>query len=191
MSFLMRWARNILGFFGIWNKSAKVLFLGLDNAGKTTLLHRLKKETLSSFQPTYHPNQDELWFGNLKFKTFDMGGHDTARKLWKQYCQNVDAIVFLVDSAARERFPESKKELDVLLAADELQNVPFLILGNKIDMPRASSEDELRNALGLHATSGKGKVEGREIRPIEVFMCTVLNKEGYGEGFQWLAQFLK
>jgi ADP-ribosylation factor family len=89
----------------------------------------------------------------------------------------VDAIVFLVDSNDRERFPESKKELDSLLSDDGLASVPFLVLGNKIDIPQAASEDELRFQLGLtNYTTGKGKVDLKDsnVRPIEVFMCSVV-----------------
>jgi len=78
-----------------------------------------------------------------------------------------------------------------LLSADDLATVPFLILGNKIDMGRVASEDELRTALGLHhLTTGKGKVPLKDIRPIELFMCSVVKRSGYGEGFRWLSQYI-
>lgn len=89
-------------------------------------------------------------------RVHDLGGHDVARELWAEYFTAVNAIVYLVDCNDRDRFPEAKAELDKLLSNDQLQGVPFLILGNKIDMQRAASEPELRQALGLqHYLTGK------------------------------------
>jgi GTP-binding protein SAR1 len=191
--FLWDWFAGILNYLGLYKKSGKLVFLGLDNAGKTTLLHMLKDDRLAQPVPTLHPTSEELTLGNIKFTTFDLGGHKQVRKVWKEYFPAVDAIVFLIDVWDRQRLIESKAELDSLLLDEQVQNCPILILGNKIDKIGALGEQECRQVFNLNGiTTGKGNINRADLsgRPMELFMCSVLKREGYGEAFRWLSQYL-
>ncbi len=173
---------SVLSYLGLYNKKANIVFLGLDNAGKTALLHVLKNDTVTQTRPTIHPHSEELKMGNLKLNTYDLGGHETARKIWKDYFPAVSAILFLVDSVDVNRFPEAKKELEKILETPELVNIPIAILGNKIDMKGSVSVDELKQALGYD------DILSRETRPMEIFMVSVAKKIGYSAALEWISK---
>ena len=172
---------SVLGYLGLYNKKANIVFLGLDNAGKSALLHVLKTDRVTQTRPTIHPHSEELKMGNLVLNTYDLGGHETARKIWKDYFPAVNAILFLVDSVDVKRFPEAYKELSDILETPELVNIPIAILGNKIDMAGAVSIEELKAALHYDELMAK------ENRPMEVFMTSVTKKIGYSNALEWIS----
>lgn len=172
---------TVLGYLGLYNKKANIVFLGLDNAGKTALLHVLKNDRVTQTRPTIHPHSEELKMGNLKLNTYDLGGHTTARKIWKDYFPAVHAILFLVDSVDVGRFPEAYDELEKILATPELVNIPIAILGNKIDMAGSVPIEELKEALHYD------ELLTRETRPMEIFMVSVAKKIGYSAALEWIS----
>lgn len=147
--FIFDFFKNMLGYLGLYKKSGKILFLGLDNAGKTTLLRRLKDGRLVQHDPTLGSHTEELVLGNIRFKAFDLGGHEAVRKTWKNYFASIDGIVYLVDSSDSARFEESRTEFNKIISTKELNQVPIIILGNKIDIQGAASEEDLRINFGL------------------------------------------
>ena len=173
---------SVLGYLGLYNKKANIVFLGLDNAGKSALLHVLKTDRVTQTRPTIHPHSEELKMGNLVLNTYDLGGHETARKIWKDYFPAVNAILFLVDSVDMKRFPEARKELENILETPELSNIPIAILGNKIDMEGAVSVEELKASLHFD------EIMEKETRPIEIFMTSVTKKIGYTKALEWISK---
>jgi len=188
---------DLFSWLGLLPENSKILFLGLDNAGKTTLLYMLRDDRMTTHNPTLHPHAEELSIGSRRFRAFDLGGHEAARRIWKDYYADVDAVIFLVDASDRSRMPEARNELHSLFNTESLRHVPFAILGNKIDIPTACSVDELRTYLGVPASSNYGggyhnvPVNAMRTGPSEVFMVSLLNKMGYSAAFNWISETLK
>mmetsp|Transcript_3815 Transcript_3815/g.16532 ORF Transcript_3815/g.16532 Transcript_3815/m.16532 type:complete len:156 (-) Transcript_3815:460-927(-) len=153
---LLDWFLGILFRLGLFYKQAKVLFLGLDNAGKTSLLNRLKLGAVSLYAPTTRVNIEQFSIGGIVFTAFDVGGHEMWRHLWSDFYEAVDAVVFIVDSADIGRFEEAKEELHALLEDPSLISIPFLVLGNKQDVAGAAHLPQLIDTLEVSASNSSG-----------------------------------
>jgi GTP-binding protein SAR1 len=161
---------------GLYNKKASLLVIGLDNAGKTTLLGMLVHNKIKCYEPTSHPNMETLQIGGVEFTTHDLGGHLAARRLWQSYYTSTSCVLFMVDTTDHKRMGEACMELSRILA--DANGIPVLVLGNKIDALGAYSEYQLRCALNLHTKNEN----------IGVFMCSVVKRAGIEEAFEWLSK---
>jgi len=189
VSWWREWLRGAMAKLGIWSKKGQLLVIGLDNAGKSTLLTMLVRSKVVQHEPTHQPVSDEIQVGSLKLRAVDMGGHAIARRMWREYSKEADAVVYIVDAADRERFPEAALELHKLLAGALPPHVPVLVLGNKLDLPNAVREEELYFSLGLdELVQQAGPQPGR---PLRLFMCSVYQGTGFTEGLEWLASCVK
>merc|ERR1711871_701247 len=178
------WWYKTLAKFGIFLKKGRLLVIGLDNAGKSTLLTVLMRNEVVPTAPTQQPVTDVIKIGHMKLRAVDMGGHEIARRMWAQYSHEADGIVYIVDAVDRERFQEAAVELHKLLAALP-PNAPVLILANKVDLPHAAHQEELYYALGLDELQQAGSQ-----RPIGLYLCSIFERRGYEEGFEWLSSFI-
>lgn len=147
--------------------------VGLDAAGKTTILYKLKLGEIVTTIPTIGFNVETVEYKNICFTVWDVGGQDKIRPLWRHYFTNTDGLIYVVDSNDKERVSEAKDELDKMLQEDELQNAHVLVFANKQDLPNAMAVSEISEKLGLAsirnrkwyaqaacATQGTGLYEG-------------------------------
>ncbi|KAI1211948.1 GTP-binding protein SAR1 [Annulohypoxylon truncatum] len=172
---------RFVGSFSLLNKRNKILILGLDKAGKSTLLKELARRRPGGFQHILHPTSEELVIQDVRYVAINYGGQQQGRPLWSDHLNDVVGILFLVDVADHKRFGEVKAELDALLATNKMQKIPIVVLGNKIDHLYAVSEEELCYELGLERICG---------RPIKLCMCSLALRQGYGEALRWLAHHI-
>ena len=135
-------------FSNLQTRKAKIVFLGLDNAGKTSLLRRLKDGRFIQNDPTLYAYNEEIKIGNISCKAIDMGGHEAMRKVWKDYVHNIDAIFYIVDSSNPDNFATSREELFKILGFVN-DDLPIAILGNKIDRDQAVSMEEMEAVLSM------------------------------------------
>lgn len=163
-------------------EDVRILMVGLDNAGKTTILYRLKLEEVVSTVPTLGFNVETVTYKNISFTVWDIGGQDKIRNLWRVYFQGTQGLIFVVDSADKERIEEARLELQKLLSEELLANVVLLVFANKQDMPDVMSASEVREKLGLVNTRN---------RPWFVQSSCAVKGEGLYEGLDWLAGQIK
>ena len=173
---------KLFSSFGFGKKSYKVIMIGLDAAGKTTALYKLKLNETVTTIPTIGFNVETVSHKNVEFTAWDIGGQERLRPLWRHYFQGCDAVIFLVDSADRERFEEAKKEIHGVMEADELSDAVLLVYANKADMPNAATAAELTKELSL----GSLKTKMWYIQP-----SVATTGDGLYEGLDWLSNTLK
>ncbi|KAK2727385.1 hypothetical protein QYM36_008020 [Artemia franciscana] len=123
--------------------------IGLDAAGKTTILYKLKLGEIVTTIPTIGFNVETVEYKNISFTVWDVGGQDKIRPLWRHYFQNTQGLIFVVDSNDRERIGEAQDELQKMLSEDELRDAVVLVFANKQDLPNAMSPAELTDRLGF------------------------------------------
>ena len=133
--------------------TVKVAWVGLDYSGKSTIIKRITQGVFSDdTKRTLGLNVDEFASDNIKFVCWDIGGQQVFRdSLWDAYIAGSSGIIYVVDSAAPERFEESRTELwKWVIENVKVGDIPILILANKQDLPEARSAGEVARALDLH-----------------------------------------
>lgn len=175
-------SRIFQSLFG--SKEVRILILGLDNAGKTTILYRLQNDSDENIQtiPTIGFNVEVLQYKNIKFQVWDLGGQTSIRPYWRCYYPNTDAIIFVVDSCDVERLGIAKQELMAMLQEEELKDAILLVFANKQDSRGALNAQQVSDALGLPDIKN---------RQWSIQETSALRGAGLFEGFDWLVTCIK
>lgn len=156
------------------------MMVGLDAAGKTTVLYRLKLNEVLMTIPTIGFNVETVEYRNLRLTVWDIGGQDIIRPLWRHYFLGTHAMIFVVDSSDHKRMQEAREELWTMLKEpDFTPQAPVLILANKQDLPDAMSAKEVTEQLGLSELRG---------RAFHVQPSSAPKGEGLFEGLDWLSR---
>ncbi|XP_032394752.1 ADP-ribosylation factor-like protein 3 isoform X2 [Etheostoma spectabile] len=143
-------------------QEVRLLFLGLDNAGKTTLLKQLAAEDISHITPTQGFNIKSVQSSGFKLNVWDIGGQRKIRPYWRNYFEDTDVL-----------------ELAELLEEEKLAAVPLLIFANKQDLVTASPASELAESLSLHTIRD---------RMWQVQACSAVTAEGVQDGMTWVCR---
>merc|ERR1712072_622702 len=121
----------------VGKQEMRILMVGLDAAGKTTILYKLKLGEVVSTIPTIGFNVETVEYKNISFTVWDVGGQDKIRPLWRHYYENVQGVIFVVDSNDKDRMEEAESELSRLLVEPQLKDAHLLVFANKQDLPDA------------------------------------------------------
>ncbi|KAK7102256.1 ADP ribosylation factor 4 [Littorina saxatilis] len=162
-------------------KQMRILMVGLDAAGKTTILYKLKLGEIVTTIPTIGFNVETVEYKNISFTVWDVGGQDKIRPLWRHYFQNTQGLIFVVDSNDKERIDEAREELQKMLQETDLQEAVLLVFANKVDLPNAMTASEITEKLGLN-----------QLRNKKWYIQTTCATQGQGlyEGLDWLSSQL-
>mmetsp|Transcript_15039 Transcript_15039/g.17908 ORF Transcript_15039/g.17908 Transcript_15039/m.17908 type:complete len:181 (+) Transcript_15039:79-621(+) len=167
--------------FRLGNLDKRIVLVGLDAAGKTTILFKLKLGETVHTCPTIGFNVETVQYKKLSFTMWDIGGQDRIRALWRHYYEGTDAVIFVVDANDRERIDEAQAEISKMFEFDELRNASLLVLANKQDLPNAMSAAEIMEKLRLNEMKN---------RQYYVQPCVATSGEGLHESLDWLANNL-
>ncbi|GAA5819959.1 hypothetical protein JCM11251_005425 [Rhodosporidiobolus azoricus] len=185
------WNGQGVSFSSLFNKlsglfsrqtEVRILMLGLDSAGKTTILYRLQIGEVVTTIPTIGFNVETVQYKNIKFQVWDLGGQTSIRPYWRCYYADTKAVVYVVDSSDRERLGINKAELLAMLNEEELQDAKLLVFANKQDQPDAMTPAEVSEGLGLDTLKN---------RQWSIFKSCAIKGEGLEEGLDWLATALQ
>ncbi|ELU16057.1 hypothetical protein CAPTEDRAFT_199849 [Capitella teleta] len=166
-----------------------LVMLGLDSAGKSTVLYRMKFDQYVDTVPTVGFNCEKVrgTVGKAKgvsFMIWDVGGQDKVRPLWRSYTRSTDGIVFVVDSVDKERLEEARVELLRTTRAPETATVPVLVLANKQDLPGSLDVSQIEKAMGLHELSSSSS------RVWSIQPACAITGEGLDEALEYLYQMI-
>eukprot|EP00040_Diaphanoeca_grandis_P018084 m.95061 g.95061 ORF g.95061 m.95061 type:complete len:185 (-) comp26783_c0_seq2:29-583(-) len=130
-------------------KEVRLLILGLDNAGKTTILKKFNDEDINTISPTLGFNIKTLEHRGFQLNFWDVGGQKSLRSYWRNYFESTDGLIWVVDSADRMRLEDCRAELQVLLQEERLAGASLLIFANKQDLPGSLTSKQIHEALRL------------------------------------------
>ncbi|KAN0061846.1 Arf GTPase arl1 [Thecaphora frezii] len=175
---------SLFGRLAFWSKNeeVRILMLGLDSAGKTTILYRLQIGEVVSTIPTIGFNVETVQYKNIKFQVWDLGGQTSIRPYWRCYYANTTAIIYVIDSSDTARLGTARAELISMLSEEELKDAKLLVFANKQDLPGALNEGEVSDKLGLAELKD---------RQWSIFKCCATKGEGLEAGLDWLVNAIQ